>query len=111
MAHNIQFTATRKEEHNIIVIVFDCRVSSQLLDAQSVIDSIKKSITEWIYETEEGKKEWADSVEDFNFADFALQNFSYGELAERLVRNNVFGIKTSSLHDALDVSLDTVLKN
>ncbi|MDG1950112.1 MAG: hypothetical protein P8J32_04850 [bacterium] len=108
MSKEITFTATRSNEDETTILIIKCEVSSQQKDAQSVVESIKKGLTNWVKETPEGKEVWEDSSKDLNFADLAFIDTN-GTAGVFLQREGVFDFKIQVVEQIDDFTLDTVL--
>jgi hypothetical protein len=59
---------SREEENLVAVVTYK---SSKELNQNSMMDLITKAVTEWIDDTEEGKRAWEHSLYDFNIGDLS----------------------------------------
>jgi hypothetical protein len=76
---------------------------------EEVLSRVQSAVTDWIIETDEGKRAWQDSVEDFNVGDLSLELCA--QLHEHLRSWGILNVSVSSPdHDVCPAwNYDTVL--
>lgn len=110
MAKNITFTAERINEDETTIILFNCRVSSQLTDATAVKNTIAAAIKRWSEESIQSAPVLEYTGGDFNFGDLAIADISNGtDLCVILENAGIFEIEAQTISGEQGFSLDTNL--
>lgn len=112
MAKNISFIAERLNADETTIILFNCRVSSQLIDATAVKNTIAAAVRRWGKESPESKAPLEYTGGDFNFGDLAVADISNGtDLCVILENAGIFDIEAQIISGESSFSLDTNLND
>lgn len=89
-------------------LVFRCSSDAPMTQEQ-VLERVQEASTDWMLETQEGQRAWADSVGDFNIGDLA--SALDPELCRCLTLHGIFAVSiTSPSHNVCPAwHYDTVL--
>lgn len=72
MEHNIEFLVVRASTSELTFARVMATVTDERLMREfTFIDALKKALTQWACDTEEGRKAWKQSSYDFNVGDLA----------------------------------------
>lgn len=98
-----QETVTRYRKNTIVLrnsgdeITFadvSCQTDREMTDTE-LREAVSKAVSEWIAETEDGKKAWEYSCEDFNIGDLACRGID-DDLKEKLEKVGVYELHIST---------------
>jgi hypothetical protein len=98
--HTLVFTRT---ERNIVSNIAVVLLSTPDESAADAFGRLRRAVTDWLDNTESGRDAYADSSEDFNIGDLALDE-SNQELAVIMVNHEIhgFSMQTLDYHQAVD---------
>jgi len=108
-----KITILRSSNEEITFAVLTCETETEMSDGQ-VLRAFKDGLTEWMEETEEGRKAREYSCDDFNIGDFS-NYFNRGESHLYLERHGIHNVDVE-IHSAEQEAsrawtYDTVLIN
>ena len=109
-----KITILRSSDEEITYAVLECTTSHKMGD-ELLLDCFRKAITRWMDETEEGKKAWEESCEDFNVGDLVFHVDNNKELRDILESWGIYDVEIETFCIDSQASnawtYDTVLRN
>lgn len=109
MGQKIKYIAKRESADELTVGIMQCELNDQVNTREKFLANLKAAIADWISKTEEGRRAWNDSVEDFNFGDLAMHSEDF----KLRMAMNEFGIRDFEMQviseEQVDFTYDTVI--
>jgi hypothetical protein len=92
--------------------VVSCKKTRILEDPKTMIETIKKAVTDWVKITKAGMREWDDSSQDFNIGDLSTC-YTDNDLKKFLNRYGIVDLEiwTFTSSTLTPFTFDTILVN
>ena len=111
MSNRVRFLVTRTWDDTLTQALVEADViGMDTTSSEELLKRIRRAVTSWVKETEEGRHEWKLSSEDFNVGDLSTC-YNDVELQARFRREGIVSLSIeTNVHDACRAwQYDTVL--